>query len=165
VPTADIIADGLTKSLSRQKHETFIHQLNLVNIKERIKIEWGRKVLEGILNSTPNCYYDFLQQHRRLCVAGGVCWPRLDFLTAVFPTSYYCLWYLFSLLTGLRIPNVYGYRTSIDIERLRTLNWVLVTHLPYVYIEALEPHSINRVLILDRPFNNFKDNVVDDPGS
>jgi len=58
-------------------------------------------------------------------------------------------------LTGLRIPNVYGYRTSTDIERLQTPNWVPVTHLPYVYIEALEPHSINRVLILDRPFDRF----------
>jgi len=32
-------ADGLTKFLSRQKHKTFICQLNLINIKERIKIE------------------------------------------------------------------------------------------------------------------------------
>jgi len=44
---------------------------------------------------------------------------------------------------------------STDIERLRTPNWVPVTHLPYIYIEALEPHSINRVLILDRPFDTF----------
>jgi hypothetical protein len=32
-------ADGLTKSLPYQKHEMFIHQLNLVDIEERIKLE------------------------------------------------------------------------------------------------------------------------------
>ena len=36
VPTADITADGLTKALPRQKHKTFIQQLNLVNIKDLI---------------------------------------------------------------------------------------------------------------------------------
>lgn len=35
-PTAAMVADGLTKALPRQKHETFVHQLNLVDIKERI---------------------------------------------------------------------------------------------------------------------------------
>ena len=33
VPAADMPADGLTKALPRQKHETFIQQLNLVKIK------------------------------------------------------------------------------------------------------------------------------------
>ena len=39
VPTANMTADGLMKALPRQKHEAFINQLNLVNIKERIKFE------------------------------------------------------------------------------------------------------------------------------
>lgn len=33
VPTTDMTADGLTKALSRQKHESFIRQLNLIDIK------------------------------------------------------------------------------------------------------------------------------------
>ena len=37
MPTASIAADGLIKALPHQKHEAFIEQLNLVNIKERIK--------------------------------------------------------------------------------------------------------------------------------
>jgi len=45
---------------------------------------------------------------------------------------------------------------SMDIERLRTPNWVPVTYLLYAYIEALEPHSINRVLILDCPFDSYE---------
>jgi hypothetical protein len=36
VPTADMTADGLTKALPRQKHETFVQQLNLVDIKDLI---------------------------------------------------------------------------------------------------------------------------------
>ena len=36
VPTADMTADGLTKALPRQKHETFVQQLNLVDIKNLI---------------------------------------------------------------------------------------------------------------------------------
>ena len=36
-PTSSMAADGLTKALPRQRHEAFIKQLNLVNIKERIK--------------------------------------------------------------------------------------------------------------------------------
>ena len=39
VPTADITADGLTKALLCQKHEAFVKQLNLVDIKKRIKFE------------------------------------------------------------------------------------------------------------------------------
>jgi hypothetical protein len=35
-PTAAMVADGLTKALPKQKHETFVHQLNLVDIKDRI---------------------------------------------------------------------------------------------------------------------------------
>jgi len=31
-----MVTDGLTKALPRQKHEAFIHQLNLVDIQERI---------------------------------------------------------------------------------------------------------------------------------
>ena len=37
VPTGDMPADGLTKALSRQKHESFIRQLGLVDIGERLK--------------------------------------------------------------------------------------------------------------------------------
>jgi hypothetical protein len=32
MPTAEMLADGLTKALSRQKHEIFIKQLGLVDI-------------------------------------------------------------------------------------------------------------------------------------
>ena len=39
MPTASIAADGLTKALPYQKYKAFIKQLNLVNIKERIKSE------------------------------------------------------------------------------------------------------------------------------
>ena len=35
-PTAAMVADGLTKALPRQKHEAFVHQLNLVDIKDLI---------------------------------------------------------------------------------------------------------------------------------
>ena len=38
-PTSSMAADGLTKALPRQKHEAFIEQLNLIDIKERIKSE------------------------------------------------------------------------------------------------------------------------------
>lgn len=31
-PSADIIADGLTKALTRQKHEIFIRHLNLTKL-------------------------------------------------------------------------------------------------------------------------------------
>jgi hypothetical protein len=36
IPTAEMPADGLTKSLSAQKHEAFIKQLNLVDIQEKL---------------------------------------------------------------------------------------------------------------------------------
>jgi len=36
VPTAEMPADGLTKALPRQKHETFIKQLDLVDIGKRL---------------------------------------------------------------------------------------------------------------------------------
>ena len=36
MPIATIITDGLTEALLKQKHEAFVYQLNLVNIKERI---------------------------------------------------------------------------------------------------------------------------------
>jgi len=45
---------------------------------------------------------------------------------------------------------------SIDIKCLQTPNWVPVIHLFYIYIEALKPHSINRVFIFNRPFNSYK---------
>jgi hypothetical protein len=35
-PTAAMVADGLTKALPRQKHEAFVRQLNLVDIKDLI---------------------------------------------------------------------------------------------------------------------------------
>jgi len=31
-----MVADGLTKALPRQKHKAFIHQLNLIDIKDLI---------------------------------------------------------------------------------------------------------------------------------
>ena len=37
IPTGDMPADGLTKALSRQKHESFIRQLSLVDIEEQLK--------------------------------------------------------------------------------------------------------------------------------
>ena len=37
LPTNDMPADGLTKALSRQRHENFIKQLNLVDIKLRLQ--------------------------------------------------------------------------------------------------------------------------------
>ena len=39
VPTADITPDSLTKALLCQKHKAFVKQLNLVDIKKRIKFE------------------------------------------------------------------------------------------------------------------------------
>ena len=33
-----MVTDGLTKALPRQKHKAFVHQLNLVNIKEKSKL-------------------------------------------------------------------------------------------------------------------------------
>ena len=35
--SSKIVADGFTKELSRQKHETFVRQLNLVDITEKLK--------------------------------------------------------------------------------------------------------------------------------
>ena len=35
--TSLLVADGFTKELPRQKHEKFIRQLNLVDIKEKLK--------------------------------------------------------------------------------------------------------------------------------
>ena len=37
MPTADMTANGSTKALPHQKHETFIQQLNLINIKNLIR--------------------------------------------------------------------------------------------------------------------------------
>jgi len=42
--------------------------------------------MEDFFDLTPNCYCDFLvflQQHRRLCAAGGVCQPESRFLTTI----------------------------------------------------------------------------------
>jgi AraC-like DNA-binding protein len=36
IPTAEMPADGLTKSLPRQKHQTFIKQLGLIDIRDRV---------------------------------------------------------------------------------------------------------------------------------
>jgi hypothetical protein len=36
VPTADMPADGLTKALTRQKHEAFVQQLGLVHLLPKI---------------------------------------------------------------------------------------------------------------------------------
>jgi len=43
-PTDDMIADGLTKSLTSQKHLSFVTQIGLVNIKE----ELGRRRLDEL---------------------------------------------------------------------------------------------------------------------
>jgi len=40
-PTTEMKADGFTKVLPRQRHEVFVRQLNLVDIRERI--EAGRQ--------------------------------------------------------------------------------------------------------------------------
>jgi len=37
VPTARMPADGLTKTLPRQKHENFVRQLGLVDIRDRLE--------------------------------------------------------------------------------------------------------------------------------
>jgi len=37
VPTAEMPADGLTKTLPRQKHENFVRQLGLVDIRSRLE--------------------------------------------------------------------------------------------------------------------------------
>jgi hypothetical protein len=37
IPTAEMPADGLTKALPRQKHENFVRQLGLVDIRERLQ--------------------------------------------------------------------------------------------------------------------------------
>src|SRR2546423_9771145 len=37
IHTAEMPADGLTKALPRQKHENFVRQLGLVDIRERLK--------------------------------------------------------------------------------------------------------------------------------
>jgi hypothetical protein len=37
IPTAEMPADGLTKALPRQKHEIFVRQLGLVDIRERLE--------------------------------------------------------------------------------------------------------------------------------
>ena len=37
IPTAEMPADGLTKSLPRQRHEKFVQQLGLVDISDRLK--------------------------------------------------------------------------------------------------------------------------------
>ena len=39
VPTAEMPADGLTKALSRQKHEEFIRMIGLVNISDKLAME------------------------------------------------------------------------------------------------------------------------------
>jgi hypothetical protein len=39
IPTAEMPADGLTKALPRQKHETFVRQLGLVDIRERLECD------------------------------------------------------------------------------------------------------------------------------
>lgn len=38
VPTAEMPADGLTKALPRQKHEVFIKQLGLVDIRKQLDL-------------------------------------------------------------------------------------------------------------------------------
>ena len=37
IPTADMPADGLTKALPRQRHEIFIRQLGLIDIRELLE--------------------------------------------------------------------------------------------------------------------------------
>ena len=37
VPTADMVADGLTKELPAQKHASFVRQLNLVDISQQLR--------------------------------------------------------------------------------------------------------------------------------
>ena len=70
---------------------------------------------------------------KALC-SWGVCQPRSDLLT----TSYYCLSCL-PLYTPL-LSCLLLYTLLYRLNRL---------HLPHVYIEALELHLINRVLILN----------------
>ena len=41
VPTTDMPADGLTKGLTRQKHEAFVRQLGLVDIRDRVEATDG----------------------------------------------------------------------------------------------------------------------------
>ena len=39
IPTSEMIADGFTKVLPTQKHANFVRLLNLVDIKDKIKIQ------------------------------------------------------------------------------------------------------------------------------
>jgi hypothetical protein len=43
LPTAQMPADGLTKALPAQKHATFLRQLNLVDISEKLGEKGGKK--------------------------------------------------------------------------------------------------------------------------
>ena len=57
IPTADMAADGLTKGLTKQKNETFMKQLNLVDVSKNVENEgiersagtvWSHTVPEGV---------------------------------------------------------------------------------------------------------------------
>jgi len=87
-------ADGLTKALPRQKHETFVQQLNLVDIKDLIWFDWDDigqgNYMEDFFDSTLNFYRDFLVLHSSTegSVQLGGC-VELD-RGSLLP-SYYCL--------------------------------------------------------------------------
>ena len=39
MPTKEMIADGLTKALPRQRFKNFVKMIRMVDIKERLKVE------------------------------------------------------------------------------------------------------------------------------
>jgi hypothetical protein len=40
-PTSEMVADGLTKSLTSQKHHDFVKIINMINVKDRIPADLG----------------------------------------------------------------------------------------------------------------------------
>ena len=48
-PTKEMIADGLTKALQRQRFDTFVKMIGMVDIKERLEAEKRMEVLKDQL--------------------------------------------------------------------------------------------------------------------
>jgi len=99
--------------------------------------------MEDFFDSTPNWYRDFLYVYSspESSVQLGGCWPESDSLT---------------LLSYLPLDSVTDSVIDSVIDLVDSVNdtvTVLVYYpfLMYVYIEALVPYRIDRVLILDRP--------------
>jgi len=126
--------------------------LNLVDIRERIKIKWHLIDERGTLNTTLRLVIQLWSVNQ--LKARGVCQAWLAMVTLQSSL-------LFDSDTDSLIESVVD--SVIDSvvdsvnDSVNDLDWLPIpyAYFPCVYIEALVPYRINRVLILLIRFNNY----------